>query len=199
MFPETVKRYLAGGEIAAAWLCRFDFRDATKRAWLGFGDLEAGGHLWQGIGSVVAIDGIARASGTEAAGATFTLSTEDREIMTAAAGAADQVSGRRCSVAIQFFETAASASKDGGVQVGACLDLPVVVWAGRMDQIVFAKDGPSLRTITLTAETLFANRNRPPYGLYTAGDQRARFPGDRGLDRIAALESKTVSWPDLKS
>lgn len=194
MFSEVVAAVLAGRSVSAAYLVRFDFRDVTKRVWLGFGDLRAGGQDWQGVGTLISIDGLERTTGTTAAATTFTLSGVDRDIVAAAAAASDQVKGRVVRVYLQFFETAESASRDATLQVGALIGGPAVVWSGWMDQVTFAADGVGSRTVTMTAEGLMADRNRPPFGMFTDGDQKARFPDDRGLEGVAGLESYTVRW-----
>jgi hypothetical protein len=66
-----------------------------------------------------------------------------------------------------------------------------------MDQMKYGAQGPAERSVTVTAESLWTNRNRPPFGLYTHADQVARFTGDRGLEQVSALENKTIRWPGL--
>lgn len=194
MFTEVVAAYLAGREVSAAYLVRFDFRDVTKRVWLGFGDLRAGGATWQGTGDLISIDGLEQPAGTSASTTTFTLSGIDEDIVRAAVSASDQIKGRIVRVYLQFFETTESAKRDGNIQVGALVGGPAVVYTGWMDVPTYDADGVGARSITLTAEGLMADRNRPPFGLYTDGNQKARHPGDRGLEHIAGLESYTVRW-----
>ena len=43
-----------------------------------------------------------------------------------------------------------------------------------------ARIGPE----TIEAEGLFFRRNSPPRGRWTDADQKARYPGDRGLERL---------------
>lgn len=196
MFPEVVAAHLAGQVVAAAYLVRFDFRDVTKRVWLGFGDLEAGGAIWQGTGSLISIDGLEQVAGTDATSTTYALSGIDEDIVRAAISASDQVKGRIVRTYVQFFETTESAKRDATIQVGALVGPPVVVNLGWMDQPTYEASGPGSRSITLTAEGLMADRNRPPFGLFTDGNQKSRFPDDRGLEGVAGLESYTVRWPD---
>ena len=191
IFSETVQAYLDRRTINAALLVFFDFRDSPVRLWQGFGTLTSGGHDWQGSGELVGISGLEAAPGMTAGATTFTLSGVDRTIVTMAKAASDRVTGRECTVYIQFFEVAGN---ERGMQVGALLDSPTAIWTGEMDQISYEASGPSSRTITLTAENIWARRNRPPYGYYTDADQTARYPGDRGLEEIAGLASRQIRF-----
>ena len=54
--------------------------------------------------------------------------------------------------------------------------------------------GLGRQSISLTAETLFVDRVRAPWGLQTDTDQQARWPGDRGFEFAPSLIFKTVNW-----
>lgn len=184
MFSETVAAAMAGRKVLCAPLVFMDFVDAPRRWWPGFGDLVAGGQTWQGTGAMISMDGLEADYGTAANAMTFTLSGVDAEIVTLARNASDRVKGRRVYVYLQFFD-----------EDWQTLDSPDVVKVGVMDQMRYIADGPSTRQVIVTAEGLWSGRNRPAYGLYTDRDQNARFAGDRGLEQIADLASKTVRWP----
>lgn len=191
-FPQTIAAKLAGREVAASLLCFMDFRLTPRRWWMGFGDLVAGGHTWQGTGEMITIDGLEQAVGTTAPRTTFTLSGIDATIVNLARNASDRVKDRRCVIYLQFFEIAPT---DGAVQPWAPLDAPYSIWSGIMDQMTYAAEGPSQRTVTLTAESIWTGRRKPAYGRYTDRDQNARFEGDRGLEQLPDLVNKTIRWP----
>ncbi|WP_108398794.1 hypothetical protein [Devosia submarina] len=190
-FSQTIEAKLAGREVAASLLVYMGFRDAPRHWWMGFGDLTAGGHTWQGTGEMIQIDGLESAIGTVAPKTTFTLSGVDSAIVTLARQSSARVKDRPCQVFIQFFEIA-----PGGDQMPwQPLDAPYAIWSGIMDQMSYAADGPSQRRVTLTAESIWTGRRRPAYGFWTDRDQNARFPGDRGLEQVVNLVMKTVRWP----
>lgn len=196
-FPSTIAAKLAGRTVAASLLVHMDFRVTPRRWWTGFGDLEVGGHTWQGIGNFVQIDGLEQPIGTVAPKTTFQLSGVDAEIVTLARNASDRVKDRRCAAYIQIFDITPD---DVGVEPWTPLDAPYAIWSGMMDQMSYSADGgaagrPPTRSITLTAESLWTNRRRPVYGLYTDRDQNARFAGDRGLEQAVSLVQKTIHWP----
>lgn len=193
-FPQTVAAKLSGRSVGAALLVFMDFRDTPRRWWPGFGNLEAGGHTWQGTGEFITVSGLEQTIGTGAPKATFQLSGIDPTLVTLARQASDRVKDRRVTVYIQFFDITPT---DAGVQPWSNLDQPFAVWTGIMDQMTYAANGPSERSITVTAESLWTNRRRPPYGLWTDRDQNARYPGDRGLEQVVSLVTKTIRWPNF--
>lgn len=190
-FPQTIEAKLAGREVAASLLCFMGFKDTPRRWWMGFGDLNAGGHIWQGTGEMIQIDGLDQPIGTVAPKTTFTLSGVDSTIVTLARQSSDRVKDRQARVFIQFFEIA-----PGGDQMPwAPLDAPYAIRSMIMDQMSYGAQGPSQRRVTLTAESLWTGRRRPAYGFFTDRDQNSRFPGDRGLEQVVNLVQKTIRWP----
>lgn len=187
-FNSTVEAYVAGRSIAGTVLVFMDFVDAPRRWWPGFGSLVAGGQTWQGTGELISVDGLEQPMGTAAPQTTFMLSGVDSTIVTLARNSSGKVKGRRVVVYVQFFQL-------DGTQAWVPLDSPAAVWSGKMDQMKYAAQGPSSRSVTVTAESLWVNRSRPPFGLYGNTDQIARFPGDRGLEQVSDLVNKTIRWP----
>lgn len=191
-FPETVAAKLADRTIAASLLVHMDFRETPRRIWAGYGELQAGGHTWLGTGELVQIEGLEQPIGTVAPKTTFTLSGVDATLVTMARSASDRVKDRRVTVYIQFFDVTPT---DASVQPWSLLDAPYAIWSGIMDQMSYSAQGPGQRSITLSAESLWTNRRRPPYGFWTDRDQNSRFPGDRGLEQVVNLVAKTIRWP----
>ena len=62
--PDDVLRR---GDIAQAVLVHMDFLDAPQRWWSGFGDLDAGGFRWQGLGDLIGVSEIEAAYQVSAA------------------------------------------------------------------------------------------------------------------------------------
>lgn len=191
-FPETVAAKLAGRTIAASLLVHMDFRETPRRFWIGFGDLEAGGHTWQGTGELIQLDGLESPIGTNAPKLTNTLSGIDANLVTLARSASDRVKDRRETIYIQFFDVTPD---DASVEPWSLLDQPFAISSWLMDQMTYSAQGPQQRSIVLTAESIWTNRRRPAFGLWTDRDQNKRFPGDRGLEQVVDLVSKTIRWP----
>jgi hypothetical protein len=187
-FDETKAAALAGSVVRASYLVYLDFATNARRLWLGHGLLSAGGYEWSGIGELASISGIESAIGGSAPQVTFGLSGVDPNLIGAALATSDEVKGRDAAIYLQFFDEAAQT-----------LDNPYAVWLGVMDVMRVQADGPTTRRIELTAETLFTRRASPPWGYLSDRDQNRLFPGDRGLEEMAAMANKTVEWPVFKS
>lgn len=182
MLPETVREIAAGHRVAVAVLHEFQFQSVTKRFWDGHGYLPAGGHEWLGFGQMGSVAGLEQSRGMGAPQATFMLSGVDDFLISVAVNGAAEATGRPCAVYLQFLTAAYKP-----------LDTPIAIWTGNMDTVGF-KAGTKQQRITLTAETLFIDRIRAPWGFMTDSDQRARWPGDRGFEFVASLVFKSVNW-----
>ncbi len=87
---------------------------------------------------------------------------------------------------------------EGGGFVGD----PVLLWEGRMDQMVPTirtegegdKQTPVL-TIGLKAETLFGDFARPSAYRWNKDGHRAVFPDDAGMDEVAVVAERQELWP----
>jgi len=182
MLPDTVKELAAGHRVQASTLFEFQFTSGTQRFWDGHGYLTAGGKDWLGFGQMGTVSGLEQSRNMGAPQTTFKLSGVDNNLIAIAVNSASEVTGKPCTVYLQFLSAA-----------GVPLDDPIAIWAGTMDTLTF-QAGVKEQAITLTAETLFVDRVRAPWGLYTDTDQRARWPGDRGFEFVASLLFKTVNW-----
>lgn len=175
---------LAQQVVRVATLVDFDFVGANERLWNGFGDLDTGGFTWKGIASFGAIDGLEEVRGAISQQVTFTLSGVDEDILALAIGDTADVEGRTVTVYLQLFDDDWQVEGD-----------PIPIWWGIMQPPRITANA-SMRAISVPAENLFYGRARPRAGRYTDRDQQKRFPGDRFFDRVGALVSKPILWPD---
>ena len=182
MLPSVVQELASGHRVRVATLFLFEFTSGHQRFWDGVGYLPADGHDWLGFGEMCSVSGLEQSRGLGAPQTTFKLSGVDDNLIAIAVNSASEVTGNPCTVYLQFLSAA-----------GVPLDDPIAIWAGTMDTLTF-QAGVKDQAITLTAETLFVDRVRAPWGLYTDTDQRARWPGDRGFEFVASLLFKTVNW-----
>jgi hypothetical protein len=187
-FSETVKAQLAGRTVRVAPLLRFDFASGAQRYWPGFGSLVAGGETWIGTQNMAQIGEVVASANGSAPEQTFTLSGVDATFVAEAQAARAEYYGRLAFIYFQFF--------DEHWQV---LDGPVPFWWGRMYGLTVkqaSEEDGFTRTITLSAETVFAARRRPRNSYYTDRDQQGRFPGDKGCERVLGMQSKLITFPD---
>lgn len=187
---------LRTGRIGQAALVFMDFRDGPKRWWTGFGDLEAGGYTWQGVGDLIDMTPIDTAYDLSAQPMTFTLACTP-ELLALALSYESRVRDRAVTVSTQLFAVEAQASfTPGGGQIlrGQPLGPAFVMYSGTLQKMPWKASGPSQRTLRLEAEGLFFRRNAPPRGRWTDADQKARYPGDRGFERMPIYVNHEVRW-----
>lgn len=191
IFPETIKAALGGRKVAASFLVLLDFTTQPMRIWTGSGKITAGGNDWYGLGQLGSISGLEQAVNGEAPETTFILSGINSEIVSLARDEwAEEARDRLVKVLVQFHNH----EDDRPLEL---FDEPYSIWAGRMQTPRFEIQGPKLRKITVSAESLFALRSRPSFSQYTDTDQKSRFSGDRGFEFVPGLVNKVVTWPDF--
>ena len=165
-FDAPTLAQLDGHTVRLAPLVFFDFLGDPR--WYGFqaGPLRtADGQIWEGTAGLGEISGLSTPIGTTAPAVTFKLSGVDARVAALARVASSTVKGRDTSVYVQVF-----------TEDWALLGLPIHIWGGELDLMRYRAEGDNKFTVSVTAETAWVRRNKPPHGYYTDADQRARFP-----------------------
>lgn len=189
-FSEAAKAQMRGETVRAAQLVEFRFLSGTVRLWEGFGRVRTlDSHEWLGTSGMGEVSGLGQSVNGSAPSLVLTLSGVDAEFAAKAKGESDDYYNRAVVVYLQFF-----------TEAWACLDNPYPLTLARMQNLTAKKDsegtGP-VYTVSVTAETPFATRRRPKYGFWTDRDQQQRFPDDRGLERVAGIDQKVITFPDF--
>jgi hypothetical protein len=197
LFTETIRRQAQGHHVVCALFVAFAFKKAPLLVWEGDGPLVRGGSTWFGMGHrqdgdgnpLQSIEGLEQAVNGTAPQLTLTLSGVDATVVEAARkdADADQIEGRDLTIWIGFFD----ASQPGLTPLDGLVSLGTWI----MQKPSFTATGPTLRTITLPCETLFAQRSRAPFGMLTDRDQQRRFPGDKALEFVPKMVDRSVTWP----
>lgn len=156
------------------------FDSGPLRLWNGLGDLSWNGETWNGSGSLLGIEPGGETQAVAAPGANFTLTGIDSALVALALD--EDYQGRKVTMWLGLFDAA-----------GAVIVDPVPVFSGRLD-VMEIDEGGETATIRVSAESRLADLERPPGGVYTDEDQKARYPGDRGLEFVAALQDREVIW-----
>lgn len=180
---------LRRGDVACTILCRMDFRTNPRNWWLGYGDLEAGGAVYQGTGDTIQISGLQLTFGQSAGMVRFAVSPATPEMIRLSDNQSGEVNGRECQLFYQLF----TGEEKDGIHRGQLLGNPVSMFSGLMRDMrsTVTPDG---RSIELEAYGRMSGQGKPPYGRWTDADQRARYPGDTGLGLLASLKDKAIIW-----
>lgn len=175
---------LRSGQIQHAVFVHMDFRDMPRRWWTGFADMSYDGHLWQGVGDVINISNLTSAYALSAKQVTFQLAAT-KEMLALALAAKGRVRDRAVTIYEALF--AKEPVTIGGVTYRSDLDGPIAafsLFAGTMQRMPWRGKGASERSLGLECEGLFFRRNAAPRGRWTDADQKARYPGDKGFERL---------------
>lgn len=173
--PDEVLR---NGGIGQAVLVFMDFLDTPKRWWIGFGDLSLGGHVWQGLGDLISISPISSTYQVSAEQVTFEVAAT-AEMMALAQAARTRVRHRDVTVYLQLYT----------MEPEAPIGSPIALFSGQMMRMPWSATGTDDRKLRLECEGNFFRRNQPPRGRWTDADQKARYPGDKGLERLPLYSS----------
>lgn len=171
--PDEVLR---DGRIGQSVLVHMDFLDSPKRWWAGFGDLQANGYTWQGLGDLIAISPISSTYQVSAEQVTFEVAATP-EMLALALAAKDRVRNRSVTIYLQLFAMEDVDGADRGQPIGS----PMALYSGTMQRMPWSASGSDQRSIRVECEGVFFRRNMPPRGRWTDADQKARYPGDRGF------------------
>ena len=190
----AVEAHLAGATVGVAYGVEFFFASGTKALWPGQGAFDTsalGGPVFQGIGGMGQVGAVEMGAVAATQPVSFSLSGLDAALFAVAQNQGAEVRGRRAKLYLIFFDVQTFALIDVRVRRTLVMDrLPA--------KIDGASDPPSM-VLSLTTEPILATKNRAPYAFLTDADQRGRYPGDRGLERMQELtNNQSLVWTATK-
>ncbi len=183
-FEPAIEAQLTGATVVMAMLVEVQFASGPFRVWTGLGTREFGGRNWQGIGSIIDISEITRLQNGQADPFEITVSAPEEIIRQGLIEFQTEALNRTLNVYLQFLNYDADTALGppwqirDGIMRGANLSVET-----------------GAQTLAIKCDTLSSRRNRPPFGMLTDRDQKARFPGDRGLEFVHSLDGKEIVWP----
>lgn len=165
-------------------LVSLDFISGTKRLWSGVGTLSWDDEEWLGAGNLGRVSTIEETMELRAAGMSMQLSGVRNEDLTEVI--AEPIQGRRAQVYLGFLNVNFQLVAD-----------PIVIFDGRMDTVEIV-DGGTTATITMMVENRLRDLDRARTRRYTDADQQSRYPNDRGLEYVPALQEIDIPWGRAK-
>lgn len=177
----ATKNALIAETVAPIMLFYGDFASGPVRIWSGYGDLSWNGNTWIGVGDFGGVSSVAESEDLRANGVTFTLNGIDPSLVSTVL--TDTYQGRECSLHLGAIN----------LSTGALIADPYQLFAGRMD-VITIDESADTATISLQAESLLIDLNRPRERRYTYEDQIQLYPGDEGLEFVAGIQDKPIPW-----
>lgn len=185
---------LSAGTVYCAFVVKFAFTSSTVYAWNGNYSLTIGANTYQPMYGMGAIDGLGYAADGSSESVTLTLTglpdQAGTDFLALALDGTDEVSQKVVTISLQLFDSEWQPSGS-----------PLPLFYGFMQPPKVTRTPATqaeggAQTIVVTAENVFFNRAKPPYGRNNDRDQQARSPGDKFFGFVASLVNKTVRYPD---
>lgn len=156
------------------------FSSGVVRLWNGYGALSWNGEQWLGGGELLELSGVEETATTSAAGVKVSLSGIPSDMLALALG--EHYQGRPARLWLGAMDEAGQIVAD-----------PIPLFSGRMD-VMNIDEGAETSTIVLSAENRLIDLKRQDELRYTDAAQQALYPGDRGLEFVAALQDRELVW-----
>jgi|ERR1039458_9398679 hypothetical protein len=161
-----------------AVLMEADFDSGPVNLFGGYGTMTIGDRTYTGSGDLIQVDPAQETAEVQANNATIQLSgVQSADI---AISLDENYQGRPCRLKLAFFDSSNNLIAD-----------PVTMFAGRMD-VMTVNDDPANPLITMTAENEFIRMMAARHRNRTNEDQQIDYPGDKGLEFVAAMQNKTI-------
>tara|TARA_B100001939_G_C16694260_1_gene510032 strand:- start:71 stop:628 length:558 start_codon:yes stop_codon:yes gene_type:complete len=157
-----------------------DFDGGNFTAWTGYGNLEFGGTTYVGAGDFLSVSPIKENAEVQANGIDIALSGVPSDLISSALNETYQ--GRSCKLYLGVLDSSNAVVAD-----------PYILFSGRMD-LMGIEDSGETANINITAESRLIDLDRSRERRYTSEDQKIDFPNDKGLEFIADLQDKEITW-----
>lgn len=165
------------------------------RLWLGVGHCEAGidaddgsGAIYKGLGEMLDVPAFQQLINGTAERIELHVSGVSQQIMALASSEADDVKGAPLYIGLGVF--------------GADWQLLAApTWLKRLtvDYLSIEQQGTrdgTIRTVSLSARSVFTGRRRPGLSFFTDAEQKARSSGDRFCEHVRRYsQGETKAWP----
>jgi len=156
------------------------FDGGNFTAWTGYGNLTFGGTTYVGAGDFLSVSPVKENAEVQANGIDISLSGIPSDLISSALNETYQ--GRSCKLFLGVLDSSNAVVAD-----------PITLFSGRMDLMTIDDSGDTA-SINVTAESRLIDLDRTRERRYTSEDQKIDFPNDKGLEFIADLQDKEITW-----
>ncbi len=165
--------------VTFGWAVELDFADGFVRLNTTPSEQTIEGNLYTGVGDLGTVSPINESSNLKVTGVNLTLSGASSALVTEALSS--NYAGRSCRIFLILFDTNY-----------AIIGTPYPVGTWRMDTMSLNMGSQS--SITLTANSILADWDRPRVRYYTDQDHQGRHPGDKFFEFLAPNVERIINW-----
>jgi hypothetical protein len=176
----AVQTQAAASQQTLVLLAELLFDSGAVRVWTGVGSLSWNSYTWSGTGLLGTVSPPNESVDVRATNIQLRLSGIPSELLSVVLG--EQYQGRPATIWQAYLDAN-----------GAIVADPFILFQGRMDTCEVHESG-STCSVSISAESHLVSLRRTVERRYTDEDQKEQFAGDRGLEFIAALQTKEVVW-----
>ncbi len=159
---------------------KFAFDGGDLNLWTGIGPISWNGDTWEGSGDLLSVSPVRETQKTKAVGVEFSLTGIKTSIVSLALS--EDYQGRVAQMWLAMLDTSQNVISD-----------PYLNFKGRMD-VMTIEDSGDTATISLTAESVLVDLQKPKERRYTDEDQQNEFPGDKGFEFVPGLQEKEIRF-----
>lgn len=161
-------------------LAEFDFDPNPVRVFSGLGKVEWAGKTFLGVGNMGEVSSPQEGNDLRANTQAFRLNGIPSEYLSIILN--ENYQGRRSRLWLGVFG-----------EYGEMVGDPYLISDGRMDTATIEDTGTS-GAITIQAETILIDLDRPRERRYTHEDQQDLYPNDLFLEGVTAVQNKEIVW-----
>lgn len=177
--PTSFAAAAAAASISPVFLVELQWPTGTVRAWNGYGDIAFGGNTYTGTGHLGTLSPIKESRDGAANGVQLRLSGIPSALV--ALALANDTQGRPAKIYFGLLNASAGFTVD-----------PYLIFDGVIDICPIEDDGTTA-TITINLEKELID-SRARGRRYTDEDLQIEYPGDLGLEYVAGLQNKEITW-----
>ena len=159
---------------------QFAFDGGDLNLWTGIGPIDWNGDTWEGSGDLLSVSPVRETQKTKAVGVEFQLTGIKTSIVSLALS--EDYQGRVAQMWLAMLDTSQNVISD-----------PYLNFKGRMD-VMTIEDSGDTATISLTAESVLVDLEKPKERRYTDEDQQNEFSGDKGFEFVPGLQEKEIRF-----
>ena len=179
----TFGTQLTSGSLRPFYAIKMKFTSGELRITTTYSNLVIGNDSYIGTGDILSISPITETSDTRATGVEIILNGLDTAILSA--GLTEDTQGMVVEIYFGVLDTVNNAD--------AIVDTPYQIFSGFIDAMVLKENGES-SSLNFTIENKLVTLEKAIDRRYTDQDQKNLFAGDKGLEFVASLQDKVITW-----